>query len=354
MHHRRTIPLCLAGLLAVAPAAFAQGGARDVAMGRGGRVEIRNSEGSVTVTGTDSDRLAVNAVYDNGRPASVAIEPDGQNAFTVSPSHDEGDDGDDGGGTVRLEVRVPRDANLSAVDVADGDVVVTGVHGDVHVTCGSGNVRVSDVGSLDVRASSGNVTVDGSSAGAYVEASSGNVEVRGVKGGLVFRADSGNATVENSGGAVEGSLASGNFRLKNAAGVVRVDAISGDVDVASSGPLTVRSASGNVSVVDTKGDVDVNSASGDVSFTGEISGSSSYKLRSLSGNATMRVCGTAPGFTATLRSYSGEIETDFPLKIDNPSPVSRGLTGRYGDGKADILIEVQSGSAQILSCDKKN
>ena len=127
--------------------------------------------------------------------------------------------------------------------------------------------------------------------------------------------------------------------LTQSGGPVRVDAISGDVQIDGAGSLNVRAASGTVTVAHVAGDCEIRSSSGDVSFTGEIASAHTYRIRSLSGNTIMHLCGDVPGFTVTLRSYSGDIETDFPLKVDNPSLVSRGLTGRFGDGSTDIQIE---------------
>jgi hypothetical protein len=49
-----------------------------------------------------------------------------------------------------------------------------------------------------------------------------------------------------------------------------------------------------------------------------------------------------PGFTATLSSYSGSVETDFPLTLDpalQRGSINRRLTGRYGDGQTQITLE---------------
>jgi len=106
MHRRFVIPLVLSGLLAAAPVAGAQSKLQDVTLAHGSRVEIQNSDGNVTITGTDSDKLDVRGVYeDSGNPASVSVEDNGSSGgYNVMPSH--GDDGDEGG-SIRLEIRLP-------------------------------------------------------------------------------------------------------------------------------------------------------------------------------------------------------------------------------------------------------
>ena len=113
------------------------------------------------------------------------------------------------------------------------------------------------------------------------------------------------------------------------------------------GSVEVGNASGSIYMTSVGGDVDVKTASGDAIFTGEISRDHKYRLKSMSGDAVMNICGTPSGFTATMASYSGDMETAFPLSVDGAAgPVSRRMVGRFGDGATQIQIEAFSGSAR--------
>jgi len=89
-------------------------------------------------------------------------------------------------------------------------------------------------------------------------------------------------------------------------------------------------------------DVEANTTSGDVSYSGKMRAGGRYRMKSTSGQVHMIIPADSPGFTATLSSYSGEIETDFPLNIESPlqrGPINRRIIGRYGDGQAQIVLD---------------
>jgi hypothetical protein len=49
-------------------------------------------------------------------------------------------------------------------------------------------------------------------------------------------------------------------------------------------------------------------------------------------------------------TYSGEIDTGFPLKIESPAqggPINRRMTGVYGNGLAKIALDSFSGTVKI-------
>jgi DUF4097 and DUF4098 domain-containing protein YvlB len=359
MSLRHFIPLvglvALVALVALCAATRADAGEphsraqNDMKLARGSRVEIQNPNGSIMVTGGSDDTLHVVARYaDSGNPATVSVSAarPGE-AIEIEPGA--GDDGGDGG-EVELRVQLPSDATLSSVNAGSGDVRVSGMSGDVTVSASNGSVVVSGSGGAVIRSGSGDVTVENIAGTAYLETGSGDVSARGVKGDLTAKTSSGDARVENVGGSADVTLGSGSLVLAGASGFVRVAAISGDVQIDGAGKVEVRCASGNIVLSRVTGDVEAKTASGDVVYTGELLADRTYKVSSMSGDAEMRLCGTVPGFTVTLSSYSGEIETDFPLKLDRTAVVSRRLTGRYDDGRTQIQIETFSGSAKIVKC----
>jgi DUF4097 and DUF4098 domain-containing protein YvlB len=321
----------------------------DVKLTRSSRVNVQNPNGSITITGGNSDTLHVVARSEDSGEQAIADVSSGDTSGTVEVRP-----GRDSGGSVDLSIQLPSYVSLPSVTAGSGDVTISGITGDIRVKCGSGNVRVANGGNVYVRADSGDIVVEGAAGTAYLEASSGDVRATGVKGDLTFKAGSGDALVENVGGIVDATLASGSLGLHKAVGNVRVAAISGDVELDGAGSVQIQSASGNITLAGVTGDCDVRTASGNVSFVGEISADHTYKLRSQSGDAVMELCGEVPGFTVTMRSYSGGIETDFPLKVDTPGMLSRGLTGRYLDGRTQIQIEAFSGSAKILKCQRSS
>jgi hypothetical protein len=85
-----------------------------------------------------------------------------------------------------------------------------------------------------------------------------------------------------------------------------------------------------------------------VSFTGAIR-DGSYRFKSLSGEVSMTIQPDVSGFTAALTTYSGTIETEFPLKVESPlqGPINRRISGRYGDGRAKLSLDSFNGTVKI-------
>lgn len=311
----------------------------------GTRVSISNRLGSVTITGVDAREISATARSSRGPGEfTVDITRTGAGGISISPS-------ESARGSVELDVRLPKTALLGVVEVPKGDIRITGVDGDTRVTSGSGDVQIGLVGRLTLNAGSGSVVIDGASGAVYVECGSGDLAVRNVGGEVVFRSGSGNVNVQHAGAAVEGTAASGTVAVRDVAGAVTVSSISGDVAVErAKGRVQAETASGNVRVTDPGGDVEARTASGDAWMTATIQPGGRYRLKSMSGDATAQLCGRVSGFTATLSSFSGDIQTDFELSVDRPNLVTRRLVGRHGDGSAQIELEAFSGSAQLLAC----
>jgi hypothetical protein len=144
--------------------------------------------------------------------------------------------GENGSGNVKL-------TDVSTVDirVSSGNASVTRATGPVRVRVDSGNVRVSDIG-----------------AQLTASASSGNIHATGIRAAADLKADSGNVAVDLVSAAnVTANVSSGDITLRVPPGAsYRVDATasSGDrkvevpVDPASPHHLDLRTSSGDVRV----------------------------------------------------------------------------------------------------------
>ena len=132
---------------------------------------------------------------------------------------------------------------------------------------------------------------------------------------------------------------------------MRASSITGAIDVrCAKGRAEASSTSGSITLVGIAGDAEASAVSGAVIFRGSIAEGASYRFKSLSGEVAMTIQPNPPGFTATLSSYSGEIDTDFPLKIESPvqgGPINRRLTGTFGNGKAKFSLDSFSGAVRI-------
>jgi DUF4097 and DUF4098 domain-containing protein YvlB len=145
---------------------------------------------------------------------------------------------------------------------------------------------------------------------------------------------------------------SGDITVSNLDGAVKTNAVSGSVVIQCvKGGVIAKSVSGSVELRAIVGDVISETVSGSIGYNGDIRQGGSYRLKSMSGEVEMQVQTEAPGFTATLTTFSGEIETAFPLKIEKSSQfggTNRQIVGRFGDGGATLSLNSFSGSARII------
>ncbi|HSE98988.1 MAG TPA: DUF4097 family beta strand repeat-containing protein, partial [Blastocatellia bacterium] len=275
---------------------------------RGGKVSITNTMGQIAITGSDRDTVeATGRVDDRVEPIRIRIRGDSRSAIISVPvelrRH---------GGEVYLDVKVPRYAEIESAETRHGDVVVTDVDGAVFISAVHGDVSASRIGTL------------------RIETRNGDLNVRTVKNSLVVRSLNGDVDVADVGGQVEISATSGDLNIQNVGSNLRAASASGDITVRCvKGRADINTASGSLTMSGVSGDVEANTASGSVVFRGPIRQNGRYSLKSLSGEVEMFIQPDPPGFTATLTTYSGEIETQFELKINSPlhGPINRRVTG---------------------------
>ncbi len=218
-------------------------------------------------------------------------------------------------GEIFLEVRVPRYAELELIEVVKSDVLVAGVETAVTVSGDKSTIKLKNIGAAEVKTHSGDVEV---------ESANGLIDVITTGGSIL---------VKNAGGDVRALSLNGRIEIQCARG--RVDASNTD------GPITLAGIGGDASATTT---------SSRVSFTGAIRADGRYYLKSMSGAVEMVVPTNSPGFTATLSSYRGNIDTDIPLKTKKPSPkssVNHRLIGSYGNGQAQITLDSFDGAVRL-------
>jgi hypothetical protein len=216
---------------------------------------------------------------------------------------------------ILLEVRVPRYAEIEPIQVFRSEVLVTGVETAVIVNGEKSTIRLQKVGSTEVRTSSGDVEIDGVSGLADVITTSGAI------------------VVKNAGADV---------RALSLSGRIEIECANGRVDVSNTdGPITISGISGDVSATTTYSTTRLH---------GSIRANGRYYLKSMSGAIEMELPANSPGFTATLSSYRGDINTDFSLKTNQPksnTPTNRRLIGRHGNGLAQITLDSFDGPVKL-------
>lgn len=142
----------------------------------------------------------------------------------------------------------------------------------------SGDVGLTGVASAELKLTSGDVMIDGSTGPVQVTTTSGDITVTDAKGGATLHATSGNVrAMDVGGGPVSARVRSGEVTVKmTTVGSVSAHATSGDVEVlvpAGSYRFDVNSNSGDLDVVGLHNDpssknvLDIRTASGDATVS---------------------------------------------------------------------------------------
>jgi len=251
----------------------------------GGRVEISNIAGKVTVRGWDRNEVALSGSMADGLRLQQDKSANRVRWEVIYPRN-----GNSGGAT--LELRVPR-----SVDVQLGTVSA-----DI-------DVAEVDLRRLQANAVSGDIAAAGRSTDASLASVSGSIRSR-----LSLRAVSG--SIQAGGGAageVSAETVSGSIRL-DAARVQRLDA------EAVSGSLTVAAAG--------------------LAPGGRVS------LQTVSGSIALRLPAKVSAQLA-VKTFSGDIQSDAG-QVERPRyGPGRSLDTRLGGGDGDISINAHSGNVRV-------
>lgn len=250
----------------------------------GARVEVRHQFGPIRVEGTTGTRLRVE--MEGGPDGAVQVRRTGSVVRISGPSPTRGR-----ASRGEMRVRVPRETDLQ-LRSTQGEIRVTGVHGNVEAQTMNGTVSVEGPArSVRAKSMNGGVVVSGARGTADLYAASGGVSLADFEGDATVKALSGSVTLRR----------------------VRADRIS------------------------------ASTLSGDVRFTGPIRDRGSYDLSTHSGSVRMTVPeGTNAAFDLTVQN--GDIDANFPLPGVETSGDRRTFRFALGDGSARVELSTYSGS----------
>jgi DUF4097 and DUF4098 domain-containing protein YvlB len=289
---------------------------------RGSKVAVDNrTTGRITVVGWNQDIVEATAVSDRGEERVIfrtKEDPSGMMIFLTADYAEQFPDLLSSilglrSGAVRLEVKLPRHAEIEMIQVKRSEVLVTGIDTPITVDGRSSTITLKDVNEVEVRTRSGDVEVTGAR---------GLVDVVTTRGAI---------------------------RVRDAGGDVRALSISGDIEIRCvRGRVDVGNTEGAIELVGVGG-VDANTMNSNVRFTGTLRDEGRYYLKSMSGRVEMMLRADTPGFTAYLSSYRGAITNDFALKTKQaPNDTSgKRITGRYGNGRAQVTLDSFDGQVKL-------
>lgn len=186
---------------------------------------------------------------------------------------------------------------------------------------------------LSLDAVDGDISVRGAAATVSAETVHGDVEVTGGKGNVSLTSVDGTVTLTGASGSMSLSSVNDDITVRDAAGPVSASAVNGGIALSNV-------QSDNVSV---------ESVNGDVSFGGPIQSGGRYSLSTHNGDV---VIGVQQGASATVavRTYSGDLETDFPVSVQRTR--ERKISFVLGSGSARLELESFQGTIHLVRPDK--
>jgi DUF4097 and DUF4098 domain-containing protein YvlB len=182
------------------------------------------------------------------------------------------------------------------------------------------------------------------------KAVSGDISVTGTKGELEAGSVSGEVVVSDGARRVDASSVSGSVRVERVQGDLRAASVSGDLEVSDvSGEVTTETVSGELTLARIRSRyVRSESVSGNVEFDGSIEANGRYEFNSHSGDVTLQVP-DGIGATISVETYSGSIDSDFPITLQPGQELGRGRRFDFtvGNGAARVTAETFSGNIII-------
>jgi len=256
-----------------------------VPLGRNGAVEIRLHTGDIIVTGWTRSEVRVRGTSERGE---IRVEATASRVeIGTHPEHSRH-------GEATIEITVPEGTRVT-VGGSSADVAVRGVKGEVEVTTMNGDVEI-----------------DNASSRVSFESVSGDVQISRVQGDL------------------RGEAMSGEIAITDVAGEVDVESVSGDLSL-----LNVRSKS-----------VRAETVSGSIEFEGRTESGGRYDFASHSGDVRLMLP-SALGALISVETFSGTIDSDFPITLQPGQRHGKEFEFQVGDGGARIGATSFSGGIYI-------
>jgi DUF4097 and DUF4098 domain-containing protein YvlB len=279
------------------------------------RLEINNTSGDVSITGSADGKVHVHA---DARASGMGFEsPEKRmSELLANPPIEQR------GNTVRIgeEMRRMRNVHVSYVIEVPRDT-------EVASSVLSGTQTIQDVRG-PVKA----------------EAASGSIRVTHVERQTQLSTLSGSIRADDINDDIRANSASGTVTVSNIKGDVRISALSGSTQITKpGGRVDASTASGSVDVEGAMNDVKAHAASGRVNVQGNPGNSSYWDLKTASGSVQLEVPASA-SFHLAAEAISGEIKTDIPVLVEEQGKHS--LRARVGSGNGG-RIEVHTVSGEI-------
>ncbi len=173
-----------------------------------------------------------------------------------------------------------------------------------------------------------------------IQSSDGSIKLQKLSGNFNLSSTGGDIQIENVKGEIDGSSIGGDLRIRNCSGNFEIKTSGGDIIVSNfRGKIEANSSGGDITINKMDGSVKASSSGGDIKID-FINPVGTTKLSSSGGDIKI----FAPSnFNAYIdfKSFGGDIQVDFPIKIDSKS--RNELKGKIGEYEKSTIIASTTG-----------
>lgn len=182
-----------------------------------------------------------------------------------------------------------------------------------------------------------------------LRSTSGNITVSGIVGGLDLKTVSGHLKLGDIGGQVELGSVSGDITIEGSTGSGLYGEPAGsDFKTGEGARIRATSVSGAISILSGEWDeVAAMNTGGDIRWEGLVKPECSYMLSSHSGNIEFVATGGI-GFEVSLSTLSGSISAPLELTLKGERISRRSLSGEYLEPKALVVLTAFSGDITLM------
>lgn len=173
-----------------------------------------------------------------------------------------------------LDVTVPAGTEV-VIRTENGDVVASGLAGDVSLNTSNGAVEATDIGGpLTAHSSNGDIDITSAQADVETSTSNGRVSVVDVDGSVTAESSTGEITIDSVTGDASANNSNGSVEISAVGGSIDAETSNGDVTVTGDGEpvaLTMGTSNGDETIegpIDSNAErtVEIRSSNGDVAY----------------------------------------------------------------------------------------
>jgi hypothetical protein len=296
---------------------------KTVSLAKDGKVTLANITGSIDVKSWDKGEVKINALKIS-KASTLSEAKENADSVKILVKKE--------GNTLRIKTEYPEEREIwrrKSLNVSVNYSLMIPAKASANIANVTGNVDLENIGgSAKVEAVTGNATLEKNGGAVKVEVVTGAVVVRKADKGVDCETVTGKIDIQNITGDAFLKAVTGKVTASQIKGSIKVNVVTGRVDL---------------SEVSEASFVDVDIVTGSVIYDGKIYRDGRYTLKTHTGRIEM-ILPADSGFDLEANTFSGEIESDFDIKISGKISRKR-ISGVVNEGGA--LVKLSTFSSNI-------